>query len=96
MKIIKKRLKPALIAPALTAMLMTFGMALAIEAASKPAWADIEPVLKEAGWDEITFDDQPSNQFTPLDENQPDLWGGVALESNQSVSIAFFLKLMLI
>lgn len=90
MKMIKLRLKPALTAPAFTAMVMMFGMALAIVTASQPAWADIDLILKKAGWDEIMFDDQPSNRFTPLDENQPNLWGGVALESNQSVSIAFF------
>ena len=58
-------------------------------ALSQPVWADLDPVLKDAGWDEITFDDQPSNMFTPLDANQPDLTGGVQLTSDSSVSIAF-------
>ena len=57
-------------------------MAFGLTVASQPAWAEIDPILKKVGWDEITFDDQPSNQFTPLDNSQPDLWGGVALESN--------------
>ena len=81
MKMIKKHLKQIL-----GIVFMAFGLTVA----SQSAWAEIDPILKKAGWDEITFDDQPSNQFTPLDESQPDLWGGVGLESNQSVSIAFF------
>ena len=55
-----------------------------------PARADLDDALTAAGWDEITFDDQPSNQFFPLDPARPDLEGGVRLVSNQTVSIAFF------
>ncbi len=36
--------------------LLSLCLALAL-----PAAADLDPALKDAGWDEITFDDKPSN-----------------------------------
>ncbi len=55
-----------------------------------PAGADLDPKLKEAGWDEITFDDKPSNRFLLGESQRPDLQGGVRVLSDNTVSIAFF------
>ena len=52
--------------------------------------AELAPVLVDAGWDEIIFDDQPSNVFQPLDPHHLDLVGGIRLISQSTVSIAFF------
>jgi len=55
-----------------------------------PAAADLDPALKDAGWDEITFDDKPSNRFVLSESQRPDLQGGVRVLSDSTVSIAFF------
>lgn len=54
-----------------------------------PAFAELDPILKQAGWDEIEFDDKPTNRFNPINPDQPDLFGGVELVSQDTVSIAF-------
>lgn len=50
------------------------------------ARADIDPVLKDQGWDEILFEEQPPNQFTPLPEAEGD---GIQVVSDSTVSVAF-------
>jgi hypothetical protein len=65
--------------------LLSLCLALAL-----PAAADLDPALKDAGWDEITFDDKPSNQFVLGESRRTDLQGGVRVLSDSTVSIAFF------
>ena len=87
----KNPLKPLKsLIPPMRLMLALILAAFVSISATQPVRAALDPVLEKAGWDEITFDDQPSNQFTALDGNKPDLEGGVALESEKTVSIAFY------
>ncbi|MGC6484687.1 MAG: DUF3047 domain-containing protein [Candidatus Puniceispirillales bacterium] len=79
--------RPGSVLPAfLTAGLLICGQLLWPGAA---AWAELDEVLTTAGWDEITFDEQPTNRFTlPADAAA---WPGLSVDvvSDSSVSVAY-------
>lgn len=51
------------------------------------AHAELDEALTAAGWDEIIFDDQPSNRFAHRDEDVPGL--AIDVFSEASVSVAY-------
>lgn len=64
-------------------------MAVVMMVVIRPAAADLDDALTAAGWDEITFEDAATNQFSAIlgAEGQVE---GVEFTADDSVSIAFY------